>query len=146
MKKNTFYYTVIIILVLINIGTLYFSHDKKRILPREIIIEKLDFDSKQIIEYDKIIKEHQKNIRSLDDSIHTTKEKLYALLTRDSINPVEKQNLISKISKFQNEVENTHFNHFLEIKKICKNNQINKFNELSKELSKLFTPKKMPKN
>lgn len=145
MKKNNFYSVVIVILILINIGTLYFSFKRERVLPREIVIKKLNFDSNQIIEYDKTIKKHQKDIRTLDDSIHIIKEKLYTLLTKDNIDLVEKQKLITKLSNFQMDIENTHFNHFLEIKKICKNDQINKFNELSKELSKLFSPKRMPK-
>jgi len=146
MKKNSFYIIIIVVLIIINICTLYFSMETKHTKPREIIIEKLGFDSNQIIEYDKIIKVHQKTIRNLNDSVRKSKNELYHLLTKDNIDLKNKENLTLKITIFQNKIERTHFNHFLEIKHLCHKDQLEKFNSLSNELSKLFAPKGMPKN
>lgn len=146
MKNINFFKISTLILIFINILMMFvFFNDKKKQKPREIIIEKLKFDEIQIKQYDKTIFVHQNNIKILDDSIRITKNKLYQLLKNDKINVSKKNELINKINSFQTKIENVHFNHFIEIKKLCKKDQLNDFNKLSDELSKLFSPKKMAK-
>lgn len=145
MSKNRFYLFSIIILIAINITTLYFFTKKEPVKPRDIVIERLAFDDNQIAQYDKLIIAHQKKIRSLDDSIRITKNELYHLLALKDLNLSAKDSLLTKIARLQSEVETTHFNHFVDIKKLCKKEQLNNFNTLSNELSKLFAPKGMPK-
>lgn len=74
----------VIVLVVVNLVTLSFFISKgpgdqlgRKAMPREIIIEKLHFDDKQIAAYEKIILLHQQKIRSLDDSIRRSKNELY---------------------------------------------------------------------
>jgi len=114
-------------------------------MPREIVIEKLHFDESQIIAYEKIIRQHQQQIRSLDDSIRLSKNELYQLLNENSASIVKKDSLFETLAHYQNQIEQTHYNHFLEIKAICRKDQLDDFKQLTEELSKLFShPKKRP--
>ena len=65
---------------------------------------------------------------------------LYAELNNET--SVKKDSLMFAISKYQLEIENTHYNHFLEIKKLCKPDQLKYFEELTKELAFYFRPNK----
>ncbi|WP_396179835.1 hypothetical protein [Flavobacterium sp.] len=116
-------------------------------MPKEIVIEKLHFDKSQIAEYDKVILLHQQKIRSLDDSIRISKNKLYQLLNENSNVDSGKDNLILTLANYQKQIELTHFNHFMEIKAICRKDQLADFENLTEELSKIFShPKKRPHN
>lgn len=152
MDKTKVLGFAVISLVLLNIGILgflFFSKEKDgrigRKMPREIVIEKLHFDENQIKEYDKVIKIHQKNIRNLDDSIRSAKNELYKLLNAETVNSLQKDSLCLKLANYQKQIETTHFNHFIEIKKLCKNEQSTAFKNLTGELSKIFSHPGRPK-
>ena len=153
MNKTKLLSFAVIALLLLNFGILVFlflSKDKDgprgRKMPREIVIEKLHFNDNQIIEYDKKIKIHRETITTLDDSIKVVKNELYQLLNFETVDLVKKDSLYSKLANYQKQVETTHFNHFLEIKAICKKEQLADYNDLTKELSSLFAPKRKPKH
>ena len=156
IKLLTFSVIALLFLNLATLGYLFLSggkasridgHDRHmgKPMPREIIIMKLNFDDNQIAEYDKTIKTHQKNIADLDSSIRETKNELYQELKSESANNQKKDSLISAISTYQSQIETTHFNHFLEIKKICRPDQLDKYMELTDELSKIFSHPPRPK-
>ena len=152
MNKTKVLGFAVIALIVLNFGILGFLFLSKnndgprgKKMPREIIIEKLHFDENQIVAYDKTIKTHQETIRNLDDSIRITKNKLYQLLNNDTISTIEKDSLYTTLADYQKQIETTHFNHFIEIKNICKEEQLADFELLTEELSKIFTNKRKPK-
>ncbi len=149
MNKQKLLTISVAVLFLLNcgiIGYLFLSKKNKlegRRMPKEIVIKKLHFDKSQIDEYDKIILLHQHKIRSLDDSIRITKNKLYQLLNESSNVNSRKDSLIVTLANYQKQIQLTHFNHFLEIKSICRKDQLADFEHLTEELSKIFShPKK----
>lgn len=152
MNKTKLLSVAVIALLVLNFGILGFLFLSKkhelngRKMPREIVIEKLHFDENQIVEYEKIITEHQKSIRNLDDSIRKTKNELYQLLNEEKISSVQKDSLYFKLANYQKQIETTHFNHFLEIKKLCKKEQLADYKNLTEELSKIFSHKPRPKH
>lgn len=152
MNKTKLLSVAVIALLVLNFGILGFLFLSKkyepngRKMPREIVIEKLHFDENQIVEYEKIIKEHQNAIRNLDDSIRKTKNELYQLLNEEKINSAQKDSLYLKLANYQKQIETTHFNHFLEIKKLCKKEQLADYKNLTEELSKIFSHKPRPKH
>jgi periplasmic protein CpxP/Spy len=147
MNKTKLLSISVIALLLLNFGILGFGFlSKDRKMPREIVIEKLHFDENQIAQYDKTIKNHQKAIRTIDDSIRTTRNELYQLLNSDTIDSSKRDRLYLKFAEYQKQIETTHFNHFLEIKSICKKEQLADFNHLTDELSKIFNNRRKPKN
>lgn len=147
MNKTKLLSVAIIALLVLNFGILGFLFVSKkhepngRKMPREIVIERLHFDENQIVEYETIIEEHQKNIRNLDRLIRKTKNELYQLLNEEKIDSSQKDSLYLKLANYQKQIETTHFNHFLEIKKLCKKEQLDDYEYLTGELSRLFSHK-----
>lgn len=152
MNKTKLLSIAVIALLLLNFGILSFLFITKghrpndRRMPREIVIEKLHFDKNQIVAYEKIIAIHQKTIRDLDNSIRATKNELYQLLNSDKIDSAQKDSLLLELASYQKQIETTHFNHFLEIKKICKKEQLSHYNDLTEELGSIFPPNRKPKH
>ncbi len=127
----------------INKGVIF---DNKPPKPREIIVKKLGFTSNQIEQYDITITKHQNKIKALDDSIRKTKNELYSRL-KESVSEINtNDSLVSQINNYQKQIEITHYNHFIEIKKLCNKQQLEKFNDLTNELSKIFSGKRKPKD
>lgn len=139
MQKSKFLTILIIVLLLVNVtmvAMLFFGNPNKRHeKPREIIIRELHFDANQIKKYDVLIKNHQKSIIKLDDEIFKLKSNLYEGLNSDTKN---KASLIGLISEKQAEIENIHYNHLLDIKKLCHTEQLADYDSLTRKFSKLF--------
>lgn len=151
MSKTKILTLLVVILFLLNLtvlGFLFFNRPNEmrgnRPMPKNIIIKKLHFDKKQQAEYEKIIEKHSMKVEAIDNHIKQLKNDLYAELSK----PINEQNgdiIIELISNDQKEIEKLHYNHFLEIKKICHPNQLKDFDDLTKELSRIFSPKPKPR-
>jgi periplasmic protein CpxP/Spy len=152
MRNSKFLKIIIIFILIINviiIGYFVFNNSKlenKKPMPREIVIQKLGFDAEQIKLYDVIIKKHQNRIKSLDDAIRKSKNELYSRLKESATEIDTNDSLVNQINHYQKQIEITHYNHFIEIKKICKTEQLAEFNALTNELSKIFSGKRKPKD
>lgn len=152
MEKSKLKTIAIIGLVVLNLTTLgfiFFNAPKRglhppmdRMRPKDMIVRKLHFDENQKKEFEKLIEWHQAEIQKHDDKIRNAKIELYSLLVEKSIDTNKKEILIDVISQHQKEIEEAHFKHFEDIKKICTQNQIEEFNNLSKELPRVFGPNK----
>ncbi len=110
--------------------------------PKNKIIELLHFDADQVNQYETLIDEHKASIKFLRDDIRDTKSQLYQMLSKEDV--VGKDSLIVKLGDLQKKIETTHYNHFQEIKKLCKPGQIEYFNTLTGELADFFNPEKQP--
>jgi len=109
--------------------------------PKEIIIRQLNFDVAQQRDYAKLIEWHRGEITRLDSNIRQTKNKLYSQLNQTEVNVKAKDSLIILLNSYQKQVEETHFQHFEDIKKLCNKDQMEYFSELTEELSKIFSTK-----
>lgn len=149
MNKNTFKTALIICLALSNILLAIFIFSKPRDgrpdpdRPKRMVIEKLHFDEQQVAEYQVLIDEHRRQIRELDQQIIALKNELYSHLTEQD-NKAISDSLTTEIAKVQQRIEQVHFGHFTDIKKLCKDNQKDDFEALSKELTKIFAHKLAP--
>jgi len=153
MEKTKLLTIGIIALFLLNLGTLGFlflsgpkghhpplGHGPEgRLQPREIIIEKLHFDSNQVKEYDQLIQWHRSHITEAEDQIRAAKNELYLQLNENPVNEKTKDSLITALASYQKEIESVHFKHFQDIKKMCKKEQLEDFTALTEELSRLFS-------
>ena len=112
----------------------------KQETPKRIIIDKLHFDKEQIAKYDVLIEQHRIIIKSLKDSINIDKNELYSTLTSDNFGGNDSLNdsLIERLGVLQREVELTNYNHFTAIRSLCEPEQIEYFNQLTKELAGFF--------
>jgi len=158
MKKTKLLTITVIGLLLLNFAILAFllvsgprGHKRPndtaegRLNPREIIIERLHFDVNQQKEYDKILQWHKGQIKKLDENLRSAKNELYNQLKQPQIDVKIKDSLIAVINANQKQIEETHFKHFEDIKKLCHQDQLEDFNELTEELSRIFAPNKPPR-
>jgi periplasmic protein CpxP/Spy len=152
MDKTKLLTVAVIALLLLNFGVLGFlflskekqNRPENRPRPREVVIEKLGFNAKQIADYEKLIQIHRQGINAIDDSIRDTKNKMYELLNSETT--TKKDSLISKIASYQTQIETLNFNHFLDIKKLCTKEQAAKFKDLTVELTRIFSKKQKPRH
>jgi periplasmic protein CpxP/Spy len=140
MSKTAFLKWAVAALVLLNLGTIAFFFTQKRpphhVGPRKVIVDRLHFDAAQIAEYEKLIERHQTSIKQKEQNISVAKSDLYVLLQGADFS--KKDSLIARIGAFQMEIEAVHFDHFQEIKSICKPAQLGDFNALTSELARFF--------
>ena len=151
-KLLTISVTGLLLLNLATLGFLFLSGPKNhrpeqndRPKTKEIIISKLHFDAIQQKEYEKIIKWHREAIRLLDDNIRETKNELYFQLTQPQVDVKTKDSLIAVLNSNQKQIEETHFKHFQDVKKLCHEEQLDNFNDLTQELSGIFARNKPPR-
>lgn len=149
MKKTTLLTIGLSVLIILNIAllfTVYGGHRHEHAgmgmrgrEPKDVIIDKLQFNQDQVQQYEALIKEHRKSINRLDSEIRENKHKLYNLLGTD-YKASEKDTIIAGINFCQKQIEETHFSHFESIKKLCTPQQKKLFDSLVPELPELFGP------
>jgi protein CpxP len=154
MDKIKIFGWAVIALLFLNVSTLGFlifskshvNNARNHTRPATIIIEKLHFDQNQQVEYQKLIQWHRSQINDFDQQIRNSKNELYLQLLQSEPNVKTKDSLIAVIANCQQQIENTHFKHFEDIKKLCNTDQLKDFDALTCELSKLFSGKPKPRH
>ncbi len=109
-----------------------------------IVIDKLHFDKEQIEQYEHLIELHRKEVRQSNEQIRLLKVQLYSTLMQDQVGELQ-DSLIREVSKVQTHMEEVHYDHFLQIKKLCKPDQLVYFKDLTKELATFLNPPPPPK-
>ena len=112
---------------------------KKHASPKDVVLEALDFDETQQNQYEASIKNHRNQINNKDQEIRAKKEQLYLLLNEP--NDTLKSQIMTDLSSLKSDIERIHFNHFLEIKSICRVDQLDRYTSLTQQLGGLFAPK-----
>lgn len=142
MNRMNFYFLVLALLLCSNIILLYFLQKPHNKVgpdgPRNAIIKRLNFDEQQIADYDTLISAHRKIIRNNNDKITSLKQALYSTLPQNSIDSLLVDSLVTEIGHTQRAIELIHFNHFRDIKKLCKDTQLGEFGRLSEDLQSIF--------
>lgn len=145
MTKNKLLFLLIAGLLLANIIMASFLLFRKgppphRPEPREIIIERLHFDEKQIAEYDKLITQYKRQISVKEKTLMDLKNEFYSHL-KDTVEDFSiTDSLANESGKIQSGMERINYIHFEAIKKLCRPEQLDDFNELINELGRLFSP------
>ncbi len=154
MDKIKVLTVAVVALLLLNFGTLGFlllagpKHDRRppHREPKEIIIDQLQLDATQQTAYQKLINSHRGTIDRLDRQSRSTKNELYLQLTQKTVDIKAKDSLIARLANYQKEIEETHFKHFQDIKNLCTPEQMNRFDDLTEELSRIFGRKPKPRH
>ena len=152
MTKTRILTILVVVMVLLNVVTVAFlfwgrGHGPKHPHPnhegpRNIIIEQLKLDEKQVAAYDALIKVHRKAIAQQDSLMQLTRNNLYAqLLENDSLAVATQFESVGALAK---RVEEIHFNHFLRLKALCTPEQLPAFEKLTTELVAHFSTSKPP--
>jgi Spy/CpxP family protein refolding chaperone len=147
MSKIKLLYGFIALLLLLNTGLLVVlltqnqrqEHERphhKR--PKELIVKQLHLDTAQEAQFEESMHWHHTHIQKLDDSIRTVRKELYQLLQQSSTDEDRKNVLLEQFSALHRKVEQTHWQHFSELKQICRPDQLDNFAELTEQLMQLF--------
>jgi periplasmic protein CpxP/Spy len=148
MNKIKFLSIAVVALVLLNltiIGVLFFKesrhpltgerHGKKE--PKNIMIERLNFDDLQIIKYENLIKVHRSLKEESNQNIHDLKNVLYSSVAQGSVET--RDSIVQLILVEQKKLELINYNHFADIRKMCNADQAKKFDGLSKNMLDIFS-------
>ena len=143
MSKTKFFGMSAAVLLLINlflICSIFWGrpHRPRGEGPKNIIIQKLNFDETQVKEYEKLIGWHRTEIKKSEEEIKNLKNQLYSTLTKDSETTI-KDSLIKEINNVQLKIENIHYKHFEDIKKLCRPDQQQAYENFTHEVASLFS-------
>jgi periplasmic protein CpxP/Spy len=147
MSKTRFLTLAVVALVALNVAVLAFLLVGRRPhrppIVREIIVEHLHFDAQQVANYDRLIEKHRAEIDQKDTELVAARQAIYQLLKAEDF--VKKDSLIAEVGRLQMAVEQIHFAHFQDIKKLCRPEQRANFDALVDNLAAYFPMKKGPK-
>lgn len=142
MSKTKFLTYIIIGLAIINIILLGFmvfhpkggGHNDR---PKRNVLKHLNFNDTQLKAYDGLIEEHQVGVKAKNAQLNTLKNKLYETL-KVNASTEQKDSLIQELGNTYIAIEVVHYEHFEAIKALCKEEQVEGFDNLVEELSELF--------
>jgi periplasmic protein CpxP/Spy len=139
MSKNRFYQIIIAALFMLNMVFvfLHINRPERATRPKEIIIERLQFDKTQIEQYENLVQNHHKLVLENEGKINNLKNNLYQQLNKPS-DSLTVDSLTQKIAELEKRAELINYGHFQDIKKICTPKQLPLFENLVKELGQLF--------
>ncbi|WP_288243412.1 hypothetical protein [uncultured Chryseobacterium sp.] len=143
MKNLKYIQLIVILLIISNILLILFIFLRKPPHPegpKNIIIERLHFDQKQINEYENLIDQHRMDIHRNEEEMMMLKSALYENILNE--NTPKRDSLVRLIGNKQEEAEMINYHHFMDIKKLCRPDQQKDFEELVHDFGKLFSHKK----
>lgn len=110
--------------------------DERR--PRTIVIDRLGFDDEQTVAYDALIAENMLQIRALERQLVQAKQAQFTTL--GTVQPSVSDTAWAEISGLLLQIEQTRYQHFLDIKGLCRADQLPAFQALSQDLADIFRP------
>jgi hypothetical protein len=144
MKKTKLFGVLAIAFFLLNLVLVAFIVFKKphhpplpRTGPKDLIIEKLDLDADQVKSYEALIPIHQMSMMEQRTKMGQIKKELYESLKNDAPHMDEK--LKSELIVTETKLQQLQYNHFKDIKEICREDQLENFNALTEEIARLFS-------
>lgn len=149
MRTDNFYKVVIIVLLVINIGTLGYlwmgGHTPGGQMPpphggpSNLIIERLKLDEQQQRQFEELKREHQSAIRKIRQESGMLHDSLFSLLKAEVVNDSDKYALEQRIKEVEIQKDRINFEHFKELKSILHPDQVPLYNNLVEEIGRRLT-------
>ncbi len=144
MTKQRFLAIAVIVLLLLNsitVALLLRVHHRPdgpppEDRPRLMVIERLGLDEGQVERYEALIAQHRAAIEEKDATIRTARTALFMDL-REGTN-AHRDSLIAVVTQQQASVERIHYDHFADVRALCRPDQQPKFDALIGELASFF--------
>lgn len=96
----------------------------------KVIVEKLNFDEAQRLEFELSAKKHSKEMMKLNQQQMKAMKDYFTLLKSDIIDPHEKSASLEKLKQIESDKVSITFIHFEELKSICNEDQLANFQEV----------------
>lgn len=155
-KREKILMFIILFLVLVNSATLILMwmnrppflphHGRPGGPPDKIIIERLKLDEEQIKQFEVIKKEHQGQMREINEQSKELHQKYFELLENENVNDSIADRYEKQLASLSEQREEYTFIHFKKLKAICKPDQINLFNDFVGELGEILAGPPPPKH
>lgn len=148
MKKENFYAVVIILLLLLNIGTLGYlwlnkparpQHHTPPDSPEKIIINELKLDEQQQSSFQLFKHRHRRCTDSVQRLIKETQLALFGLVKQDSMDMEKRDSLLNVIEDYESAKHMITIEHFHDIRSILKPGQKELFNEFMEDIGSRIT-------
>ncbi|MCB0698137.1 MAG: periplasmic heavy metal sensor [Chitinophagaceae bacterium] len=148
MKRENFYTLVIIVLLLLNIGTLAFlwqSRGERHLpppppdSPDNIIIHELKLDDEQQQQFLKFKHMHRRSTDSVQRHIKDAQRSLFALVKQDQMDTVARDSLLNVIEQNEAAKHLITIQHFHDIRSILSPEQKELFNDLVEDIGGRIT-------
>lgn len=142
MNRIKLYIVLVIVLLLVNTVLVVFClnngpGNKRPPQPREVVIRRLNLDASQIEAYEELIRWHRSHADEQLSVIQGYKRRLYTSLSERN-DSVLVNALTDSVALAHRKLEQIHYRHFSDIRRLCRPDQHDAFNELSKDLARLF--------
>ncbi|MFN7266550.1 MAG: hypothetical protein ACK5Q2_14630 [Bacteroidota bacterium] len=139
MKTDKLWKWAVLLLLLMNTAlVVHIVRRPGKPEPRDIIASRLHFDAGQKQAFEALVKIHREAVLAKDMEIRSFKDQMYAQLCQDVPDTAVVNMLQATIASAHRELETIHFNHFMEVKKLCRSEQMSNFNGLTAEISRFF--------
>jgi periplasmic protein CpxP/Spy len=155
-KQKRYLIFVIVLLIIMNFGTLFMlwigrpshppangrlvspEHEKVRL--EQLLKVELGFDESQIEQYLKMRQEHRRQAQQLNDEIRQLKKAMFDEVLQDNSQQELSDSLLTLAQEKQAKLEQHTFQHFLDLKKLCKPEQQEHLKFLIHELFRQNSP------
>lgn len=145
-QKNKMLIIIIAILLLANIGLLFFAfwpkkrsqHGKDRDSISYALENKIGFSEEQMNNYEGLKDAHKQKMKPLLEALRTSKENFYNLLQQTHSDSVV-ANALTEIGSRQEAVDSQIYIHFRDIRSMCNPQQIPGFDSLVKKLVQKYS-------
>jgi hypothetical protein len=104
--------------------------------PKVMVIERLGLDEGQVERYEALIAQHRVAIGEKDAAIRAARTALFTDLRE--VDASHRDSLVTVITDLQAAVERLHYDHFAEVRALCRPDQRPRFDALIGELSGFF--------
>lgn len=147
MKRGNFYTIVIILLLLLNIGTLGYlwvnkpgrHHPPPPDSPHSIIINELQLNKAQQKQFKVFRHRHRRSTDSVQRLIKETQLSLFGLVKQDSMNLAKRDSLLGNIEQYESAKHLITIEHFHDIRSMLQPEQKELFNEFMEEIGSRIT-------
>ncbi|MCX6214484.1 periplasmic heavy metal sensor [Spirosoma sp.] len=149
-KLLTFAVVGLLLLNLLTVGFLFFKPEQGppgrpgAEGPAAVIIERLHLDASQQVRYRQLVKEHQEHTHTLNQKTAQLYRTYYGLLETPTYDARRANSLSQQIADNQRSIAQLNFDHFTQIKSLCRPDQQEDFNRLVSDLARLFGRQQRP--
>jgi len=149
--KNKLLYTLIVLLVVLNLGTLSFMWYTKFASPKpemnqpplppkngaDYLSNELKFSKEQNEKIDKLREEHFQKVKKIKDEARDLRELFFTNLSKSDIDSNKVNEIGNNIAISEKQVELATFYHMRKIREVCDENQKKRFDEIIMDVLKM---------
>ncbi|MDO5977740.1 hypothetical protein [Flavivirga spongiicola] len=138
MKKNLLLYILLVFLIVVN-GFFLFNYlgssDKienrnRSNGPADFIVKELNFDGDQMLEFERVNREHHHKMRRISRNIKQLKDALFNRISDVSLNENSIDSITTLIGEKEKEKDMEVFYHFKDIQELCNDKQKEKLKKI----------------